>query len=129
MVFTSVADAKSGDIESRGSCSITSKWKLKLRPKSRRSIEVDFDAENKVLEKQKWKIQISNNKKRVYNKIVQAGASIGDDSNDDDTTDDSVYVFDISTTILANANKEDSIVATATSTKTGEVCRGILVLP
>jgi hypothetical protein len=127
-LFISLVDSKNGDVEDRGLCSQGSKWKLKLRPRGTTSIEVDLDAENKVVIKQNWKILIRNNKKTVYQKTVPAGTSIGDD-NDDDGTDDSFYLFDITTIIPANPKKTDTVVARATGSKTGEVCTGTLVLP
>jgi hypothetical protein len=135
-LFISLVDAKDGDVEDRGLCSQGSKWKLKLRPRGTTSIEVDFDAENKVIVKQNWKILIRNNKKTVYQKTVPAGTSIGDDNDDDgtddsvdDDSDDSFYLFDITTIIPANPKKTDTVVARATGSKTGEVCTGTLVLP
>jgi hypothetical protein len=127
-LFTSLVDGKDGDVEKRGSCSQGSKWKLKLRPRGTSTIEVDFDAENKVVTEQNWKILIRNNKKTVYQKTVPAGTSIGDDSNDDGM-DDSLYHFDITTIIPANTKGTDTVVARATASKTGEVCTGTLVLP
>jgi hypothetical protein len=129
LVFISVADAKDGDVEKRGACNKGSKWKLKLRPKSS-IIEVDFDAENKVVTKQNWTIEITNNNKSVYKKTLAAGSSIGDDSNDDstdDTTDDSLYVFDISTKI-SRIKVKNNVVARAKSSKTGETCIGRLAV-
>jgi hypothetical protein len=129
-----MVSADDGDVEKSGRCSKGSKWKLSLSPDDS-MIEVDFEAENTVLVKQNWKIVIKNNKKTVFQKTVAAGTSFGDDSNDsddddefDDEDDDTLYVFDISTDIV-NTKGKDTVVARATSSKTGEVCTGSLVLP
>ena len=124
-------DIGDDDVEKSGKCSKGSMWKLSLSPDDS-MIEVDFEAENKVLVKQNWKIVIKNNKKTVFQKTVAAGTSFGDDNDDnddsDDEDDDTVDVFDISTDIV-NMKGKDTVVARATASKTGEVCTGTLVLP
>lgn len=138
-----MAHADDDTIESSGTCSKGSKWKLSLSREDS-SIEVDFEAENTVLVEQKWKIVIKDNKKTVFQKTVAAGTLFGDDSNDidkdadenededededfDEEDDDTIHVFDIKTDILNTIGKH-TVVARATASKTGEVCTGKVVL-
>ena len=94
-------------------------------------IDVDFEAENRVLVQQDWDIVIRNNNRIVFQRTVAAGTSFGEDSSDnaqdDEVDNDSVYIFDVSTDIV-NRRGKDTIVARATASKTGEVCTGTLVL-
>lgn len=90
-------------------------------------IDVDFEAENSVLEQQDWNIVIRNNNRIVFQRTIAAGTSFGEDSGDNGQDYDSVYVFDVSTDIV-NRRGQDRVVARATASKTGEVCTGTLVL-
>lgn len=117
-----------------GTCSKGSKWTLSLE-RDNSMIDVDFEAENRVLVKQNWNIVIRNNNRTVFRKTVAAGTSFGEDSsdnaqgNEDNGADnDTIYVFDVSTDIV-NMRGKDTVVARATASKTGEVCTGTLVLP
>jgi hypothetical protein len=117
-------------LEKTGMCSKGSRWTLSLE-RENSMIDVDFEAENRVLVQQDWNIVIRNNNRIVFQRTVAAGTSFGEDSSDnaqdDEVDNDSVYIFDVSTDIV-NRRGKDTIVARATASKTGEVCTGTLVL-
>lgn len=120
-------------LQKSGRCSQGSRWFLSLE-RDNSMIDIDFEAENTVLEKQNWNIVIRNNNKVVFRKTVAAGTSFGEDNSNNvqddegnDENDDTVYIFDISTDIV-NTRGQDRVVARATASKTGEVCTGTLVL-
>ena len=117
-------------LEKSGMCSKGSRWTLSLE-RENSMIDVDFEAENRVLVQQDWNIVIRNNNRIVFQRTVAAGTSFGEDSSDnaqdDEVDNDSVYIFDVSTDIV-NRRGKDTIVARATASKTGEVCTGTLVL-
>jgi hypothetical protein len=109
-----------------GRCSEGSRWTLALE-RENNIIDVDFEAENSVLEEQNWDIVIKNNDRIVFQRTVAAGTSFGEDTTDDGLDDDTVYIFDISTDITRRRGR-NRVVARATASETGEVCTGTLVL-
>ena len=109
-----------------GSCSEGSRWTLALE-RDNNIIDVDFEAENSVLEEQNWDIVIRNNNRIVFQRTLAAGTSFGEDSTDDDLDDDTVYIFDVTTDIVKRRGR-NRVVARATASETGEVCTGTLVL-
>jgi hypothetical protein len=118
--------ASANVLRKSGRCSKGSRWTLYLE-RDNSMIDVDFEAENSVLEQQDWNIVIRNNNRIVFQRTIAAGTSFGEDSGDNGQDYDSVYVFDVSTDIV-NRRGQDRVVARATASKTGEVCTGTLVL-
>jgi len=129
-ILSTLPMASANVLQKSGKCSMGSRWTLYLE-RDDGMIDVDFEAENAVLEKQNWNIVIRNNDRTVFRRTVAAGTSFGDDSsesgNDDGPDDDTVYIFDVSTDIIDTRGR-DRVVARATASKTGEVCTGTLVL-
>ena len=108
-VLSTLPMANARLLEKRGRCSKGSRWTLSLE-RENSIIDVDFEAENRVLVQQDWDIIIRNN-----------------NAQDDEVDNDSIYIFDVSTDIV-NRRGRDRVVARATASETGEVCVGTLVL-
>jgi hypothetical protein len=129
-VLSTLPMANARLLEKRGRCSKGSRWTLSLE-RENSIIDVDFEAENRVLVEQDWDIIIRNNNRTVFQRTVPAGTSFGNDSSDnaqdDEVDNDSIYIFDVSTDIV-NRRGRDRVVARATASETGEVCVGTLVL-
>ncbi|MGE5226658.1 MAG: hypothetical protein ACM3OO_07265 [Planctomycetaceae bacterium] len=59
------AQARSGDVTKKGSCSGASVWKLRLRPEDGGRIQVEYEVDsNKV--GQTWRVRIAQNGTRIF---------------------------------------------------------------
>ncbi|MGZ4131884.1 MAG: hypothetical protein ACXVWF_02455 [Actinomycetota bacterium] len=64
-VVPGAAQARSGDVTKKGSCSAASVWKLRLRPEDGGRIQVEYEVDsNKV--GQTWRVRIAQNGTRIF---------------------------------------------------------------
>jgi hypothetical protein len=72
-VVPGAAQARSGDVTRKGSCSGASVWKLRLRPEDAGRIQVEYEVDsNKV--GQTWRVRIVQNGTRIFagKRVTQA---------------------------------------------------------
>jgi hypothetical protein len=98
-ILSTLPTANARVLMKSGRCSKGSRWTLALE-RENTMIDVDFEAENSVLEEQNWDIVIRNNNRTVFRRTVAAGTSFGEDTIDDTPDDDTVYIFDVTTDIV-----------------------------
>lgn len=107
-----VASAGDGEIETAGSCSARSDWKLKVGPDDGR-LDVEFEVDSNVVG-QRWNVVLRDNGVVVFRGARTTLAPSGS--------------FSLERRI-ANRAGQDRIVARATNPGTGETCTGRLTFP
>jgi hypothetical protein len=100
--------AKDGDVIRRGSCSMSSDWKLKLSPENGR-IEVEFEVDQNR-NGQRWFVKLKRN-----GKLFWRGSRL---------TQPPSGSFEVRK-LTRNGAGTERIVARARNARTGEVCRGV----
>ena len=101
------AAANDADVIREGECSGASDWKLKLSPENGQ-IEIEFEVDQNVVG-DVWDVVIKRNGIRVFRGQRTTVAPSGE--------------FEVRR-VVANLDGSDFVVARATNTVTGEVCRG-----
>ena len=99
--------ANSNDVERRGDCTTRSEWKLKLSEEDG-ALEVEFEVDE-AAPGQVWNVDMSRNGAVFFR---------------GQRTTDSTGEFEVRR-VIADPAGPDRVVARATNTKTGEVCRGV----
>ncbi len=103
--------AKSGDVIRTGSCTGSSDWKLKVHPDNGR-LEVEFEVDQNV-NNQTWNVKLRHNRNVFWSGHKVTTAPSGS--------------FSVSRR-TSNAAGADRLVGRAINPKTGEICRGVVVI-
>jgi hypothetical protein len=107
LVAAPAAQAKEGDVITRGSCSGSSDWKLKLSPEDGR-IEAEFEVDQNR-SGDRWRVRIVHDGDLAFGGTRTTGGASGS--------------FEVRI-VEPNASGTDTFVGRARNTSTGEVCRG-----
>ena len=100
--------AKDGDVIRRGSCTVSSDWKLKLSSENGR-IEVEFEVDQNR-NGRTWNVSLKRNGQRFWRGQRTTGPPSGS--------------FEVRR-LTRNGAGRDRIVARARDPRSGEVCRGV----